>query len=319
MLFYQFYFIDNGSGMTKAGFGGDDAPRSVFPTVIGRRRDRVNMVGMGQKAVYVGDEAQAKRGILSLRYPVEHGFVNNWDNMYHIWHHTFYSELKIAPEKYSILQTEAPLTPKGNREKMTQIMFEDFNVPRFYVAIQAVLSLYASGKTTGLVIDSGDGVTHTVPCYEGYCIPQGILRMDIAGRDLTELLQKLLTENGYSFTTTAEKEIVRDIKEKLCYIAPNGLEEELTKYENNEIEEKTYELPDGRLMKIGTELFRASEAMFNPSCIGLSMEGLDALVIRSVYKCDDEQKSSLWENMVLAGGNTMFYGFKERLLYQLKC
>ena len=308
--------IDNGSGTCKAGFAGDDAPRSVFSTVVGRPKVPGIMVGLDQKEVYVGEEAQQKRGVLKIETPIEHGIVTNWDDMEKVWHHTLYSELRVSPEEHPILMTEASLNPKLNREKMTQIMFEVFNVPCLYVNVQAVLALYSSGRTTGVVLDSGEGISHTVPIYEGYAIPHAIQKILLAGKDLTEYLREILKERGLNFTTPAELEIVRDIKETMTVVV-SDYNEAMKDAEDSHACEKNYELPDGRKILIGNERFRCPEILFNPQLAGHDLEGVHKYCFDSVMKCDNDVRKDLFANIILSGGSTLFEAMGERLWQEI--
>jgi len=310
--------VDNGTGITKNGYAGEDQPRSVFPTLIGYPKYTSIMTDVEHytREYYIGEEALQLRGVLRLSYPVGHGIVEDWGAMEKIWHYTFYTDLRIDPGDHPILLTEPPLNPRPNREKMCEIMFETFNVPALYIAMQAVLSLYASGRTTGLVCDSGTGVTHVVPIYEGFALTHAISRLDLAGRDITEYLMRLLRQRGYALTTSAEKEIVRDIKEKLCYVALDP-EKELKLAEKVSGMEKSYMLPDGETLTVGVERFLAPEVFFNPGAVGKETSPMDEVIVEAVSKCDIDLRRDLYSNIVLSGGSTMFPGLKERLTKEI--
>jgi actin beta/gamma 1 len=327
--------IDHGSGTCKAGFAGASAPTAVFPNIVGRPRHVGPMVGMGQKDCYIGDEAQSKCGILVYSYPVKRGIITRWEDMDAYWHHTFYNELRAAPEEHPVLLMETPHNSINNRYMTAQSMFEKFNVPAMHIAVHSVLSLFASGRTTGTVIDSGDGVTHIVPIYEGHALRHASLQHDLAGIHLTDYLMKLLTdsERGYSFSTTAEREIIRDIKEKHTYIALD-FEQEIHTAASSAQETK-YQLPDGFVITIGNELFRCPEALFQPSLMGqgstltvppinymarsipIPPTGIHETAYNSIMKCDADIHKDLFGNVLLSGGSTMFPGFPERLQKEL--
>ena len=312
--------IDNGSGMVKAGFANQDAPKCVFSSIVGRPKGNfLPGLGTSAKTMFVGDEAQKKKAICYLRYPIENGRIEHWDDMEAVWEHTFNNELRVNPEEQKCLLTEAPLNPIENREKMAEIMFEKFNVPNLYVAVQAVLSLYASGRTTGLVYDSGDGATHIVPVYEGLPIPGGVTRMDMAGRELTQHMQKCLqTMSGEIFTTAAEKECVRLIKEKTAYVAYD-FEKEKAEFEADPFRKQyKYTLPDGRVIKVGAERFHTPECLFNPRMLNKELPGIHEAIHRSIQNCELDSRMELMRNIIVSGGSTMYDGLVERMTKELR-
>jgi actin-related protein len=302
--------IDNGSGIIKAGLAGDDAPRAVFSSFVGRTRMAGIQVGVDQKDSFVGDEARSKSDILSVKRPIERGIITDWDDIERLWHHAFYNELRVAPDNHPLLFTEHILNPKFIREKTTQMVFEVFNIPAFYMTAQPVLALYSSGKTTGLVIDSGDSISSAVPIYEGYALPYSIKALSIGGRDLTDYFISLLKKKDYNFYTLTEKEIARDIKEKVCFISLNDKEDQASI-------EKNYEMPDGKTLSITNERYLCPEALFYPELLGLDFEGIHIVANRCIMKSDVEIRKELYSNIILCGGNTLFPGLSERVVKEM--
>lgn len=232
-----------------------------------------------------------------------------------VWSYVYHKEnLGVASEEHAVLLTEAPLNPYKNREKSAEVFFEAFNVPAMYVAMQAILSLYASGRTTGVVLDCGDGVTHSVPVYEGFALNHCISRLDLAGRDITSYLQLLLRRNGHIFVSSSEEEIVRSIKEKCCEVS-------LTSQPKDGMlaaKTQTFALPDGTVIEIGPESAKAPEILFQPDILGVEHRGVHDCLVKSIVKADLDLRRALFSEIVLSGGSTLFPGFGDRLLAEVR-
>lgn len=311
---------DNGTGFVKCGYAGSNFPAFTFPSLVGRPILRAaNKIGdIEVKDLMVGDEASKLRSMLEVEYPMENGIVRNWDDMCHVWDYTFGPQkMNLNPRECKVLLTEPPMNPVKNREKMIEVMFEKYQFAGTYVAIQAVLTLYAQGLLTGVVVDSGDGVTHICPVYEGFALPHLTRRLDIAGRDITRYLIKLLLLRGYAFNHTADFETVRMIKEKLCYIGYNIEQEQRLALETTFLVE-SYTLPDGRVIKMGGERFEAPEALFQPHLVNIEGQGIAELVFNTIQAADIDIRPDLYKHIVLSGGSTMYPGLPSRLEREIK-
>eukprot|EP00727_Mastigamoeba_balamuthi_P012718 m51a1_g8069 putative actin (288) ;mRNA; r:167938-168940 len=229
-----------------------------------------------------------------------------------------YNELRVAPEEHPLLLTEAPLNPPANRERMAQVAFENLHVPALHVDLQAFLALYASGRGTALIVDVGDTACHLAPVYEGYTVRHAILRRDLAGRDMTDHLAKLLAQRGCPLAGPAGREVARAAKEKLSCVALDYEQELRAAAAAGPEAEQSYELPDGRVVALGSERFQCAEGLFQPALVGVAAQGLHEAVLESINRCDVDLRKDLYNNVVLSGGATLTRGLPERLMKELR-
>ena len=290
--------IDNGSSSIKCGFSGEEAPKSIFSNII------------SQSTGKVGDES-----LDDNVSPIEHGIITNFDLMEKIWQHTFEKELKVPLDERNILTSDSPLSPKMNREKMTQIMFEKFNVQGLFICIRPMLSMYCVGKTSALVVESGDDVTQVVPINEGYYFPYSITKSNLGGKTVTNFLKDKLSKKLNYQSENELKKLSKIIKEKLCRVSLN-YEEELKDPKFNEIQ---YKLPDENELKLEKELFICPETLFSPILTGQEIPGIPMQMYNSIMKCENDIRKDLYSNIILAGGNTLLNDFHERIHQEIQC
>ena len=324
--------IDNGSAYTKAGLSGEEGPRSVFPTCIAFSKiheqeykrigfDYVNVfpghINNYQIRIF-GDEAESKkkyRNIYGYNYPIDHGVIQNWDDMEKIWQYVFTNELRVDPEEHNVMLTESISNPKENKEKMAQIMFETFNVRGLYIALQPVLSFYKEGGDTGVSIDLGYEISQFVPIFDGFPLSNAIVLQNLGGKDLTEYMRILLKRYEDYFKKNNERDFVSEIKERSCYVALD-LEEEL-----NYVESYKYELPDKNKIIVKEERIKCPEVLFDPSIIGKNEKnayGIGQACYFSIQKCDFDLRKELFNCIYISGGTSMLDGLKERLKKEIK-
>ena len=301
---YSTVIIDIGSGIIKSGFGGEDGPRNIFNSLVGIPKMPGVMVSMGQQERFVGEEAISKLEIMNFNAPIQRGQVSDWDKFETLMHYLLYEKMKVVPEEISIMITESPNSPKENKQKLTELLFETFNVQNIHIANSSMLGLFAYGKTSGLIVDSGFNITSSVPLYEGFPLHHASIKLNFGGEDISKsLLQMIENELDPSYKYLKGRLLADNIKEKLGFIPLGGDIDE---------EEYTYTLPEGNEIKLGKQVSKCTELLFNPG-ENHELRSIDDIVMSSLSKCDPDIKEDIKESICLIGGNTYLRNFEEKL------
>ncbi|KAH0788897.1 Act1p [Histomonas meleagridis] len=304
--------FDNGAYTIRAGLGGDIEPSCVIPSVVGWTKGATSPTNSdGSLNYFIGPESLVNLSAILLKRPIENRIITNFDDMEKLWNHIFTNELCMKPEEHPVLMTESPDNTKPAREKTLQIMMETFQIPAFYLSYPEVLSLFSAGITTGTVIDSGETLTHILPVFECFGMTHVQSKLEVGGRQLNGYLKKLILQSGVKLPSGYERESIRDIKEKLCYVATD-IDAEMQKIEQMNASEKPFVLRNGQEIKITSQKFQCTEPLFEPELLQLESQGIPQLVFNAIDKCDD-LKAQMFGNIMLTGGNSMFPGFAERL------
>jgi actin-related protein 3 len=320
------------------GYAGNVEPQFIIPTTIATQEGAAQETrggareGVDDLDFYIGDEANARSMQYQVTYPIRHGLIDNWDNMERLWQRCLFQYLRCDPEEHHVLLTEPPLNPPENREYTAEIMFETFNVPGMYIAVQAVLALAASWTAkdvsqrslTGTVIDSGDGVTHVIPVAEGYVIGSCIQHIPLAGRDITTFVQQLLRERKEPIPAEDSLEVAKRVKETYSYVC-SDLVKEFAKYDSKP--DKYFKVYTGTKkttgqtydVDVGYERFLGPEIFFNPEIFSTDFTvPLPQVVDEAILKCPIDTRRGLYKNIVLSGGSTMFKDFGRRVQRDIK-
>ena len=300
--------VDCGSGYCKAGYSGYIEPTVLIPTAVWHPQSNNMITTDDQSSLRFGYKAlEEENGVLI--HPIQKSKIIEWDDYELFLDNLFKNELIIKTEEYGIFMTEPPLTLKSSRERLTEILFEKFNAPFIFTTNGAVLSSYGAFKYSGFVLDCGYDSSTVVPVSNGYPYSSCIQTIDVGGKDVSEFLLKMLVKKGYD-----EKKIknnIKYIKEKYCYV----------ENENNSKNSKEiikFNLPDGTEINLDKEKYLCSEILFHPEMINKTVGGVANTLCSSVSAIDHFTKNEFeGNNLIIAGGSTLFDGFSERLKVEI--
>ncbi|KAJ6248342.1 actin-7-related [Anaeramoeba flamelloides] len=310
-------FFDLGSSTIKVGFCGEDAPRAFFPTIVGSPKFVPLIVGVGQRDKFIGDEAQVRRGSLKLNKPIQRGIPVHWGYYEKLLHHTYYNELKVTPQEHLSYFSIHPRFPKKELGKINELLFENFEIKNSMFCLDNYLNLLTTGQQTGLMVSIGGEVTSIAPFYNSNIIESGIRKVNFGGRDVTNYLNKLISMSQYQATTESEFEIIRDIKEKSCFVSLNYLDDLQLSNSSTKLEFK-YENPDVNKITLNKERFQASELLFQPSLDNLQIKPIHELIVESIMSCPIDFQKELFSNIYIFGGSTLLKNFTARLGTEIK-
>ncbi|ORC86100.1 actin-like protein [Trypanosoma theileri] len=330
--------LDAGSHRIRAGYADEKGPRLDIPALVGQPRNRGVAMAAGMNEYEIGEEALVRRGMLTVGSPIHDGLVANWDHMEKLWGHVMFSELRVTPESHCFVVPQDVAAPAEQRERILELMMETFHVHSLFLGAAPVLSLYAYGLTTGLVLDSGRDRTVAVPVHEGYALGRHLATAPVAGSALTNHLATLLRREGYSLGTPLEMEVLNRAKEDLCYVRQvdfGGTENRDGIVSNNgdtQLAEEVFYLPDGNAIPLGEHRYQTTEVLFNFGILGKEYiprshymtelgdvflpsfpMGISWLPFAAINNCHSEMRAALFANIVLAGGNVSFPGTRERI------
>ncbi|XP_071785297.1 uncharacterized protein [Asterias amurensis] len=310
--------IDNGSEMLKVGFAGDEQPRYVVPSVVGRHRGEVQPdTATTKRAAFIGYDATRRGSLLSLDYPTSGGEIHNWSDLEAIWEYAFSSLMDVSTQDHPVIISEYASTSKKQREKYLEIFFERLQVPCLCLANQGALALHAQGNTSGIVLTSGGGLTEVTPVLDGCTLQYAVTTLEVAGRHVTNHLGHLLqSKRGYTMTSTAQLETLKTIKETMAYVSMDIDRETENVKDKDPLE---YKLPDGSSMTVGhEELFQCTEPLFQPHLGGIrNQSGIHDMIQDTLKRCDPTFLAGINKSILLAGGNTQLQGFGDRLQFEL--